>query len=183
MIERLLVHPTSLSFGRLLGSDSTSLYDLDGLEWWWSRQWWWWSIDDDWRSLAFTAPLTTTLQNVITADAADDLDEDARDAFTAEEVFELIRNLNDPEHPLTLEQLKVATVSWSPLSFECSTCGCRHSCHSIEYYLHSLRMYQWMMTRQWSRSASRPRSLIAGKPACIMMTCQCITSLEEPCLQ
>lgn len=37
-------------------------------------------------------------------------DEDARDAFTAEEVFELIRNLNDPEHPLTLEQLKVATV-------------------------------------------------------------------------
>lgn len=37
-------------------------------------------------------------------------DEEARDAFTAEEVFELIRNLNDPEHPLTLEQLKVATV-------------------------------------------------------------------------
>jgi len=37
-------------------------------------------------------------------------DEDARDAFTAEEVFELIRNLNDPEHPLTLEQLKVATL-------------------------------------------------------------------------
>jgi len=38
-------------------------------------------------------------------------DEDARDAITAEEVFELIRNLNDPEHPLTLEQLKVASVS------------------------------------------------------------------------
>lgn len=37
-------------------------------------------------------------------------DEEARDAFTSEEVFELIRNLNDPEHPLTLEQLKVATV-------------------------------------------------------------------------
>ncbi len=37
-------------------------------------------------------------------------DEEARDAFTGEEVFELIRNLNDPEHPLTLEQLKVATV-------------------------------------------------------------------------
>jgi hypothetical protein len=40
----------------------------------------------------------------------EDEDEEARDAFTAEEVFELIRNLNDPEHPLTLEQLKVATV-------------------------------------------------------------------------
>ncbi len=25
-------------------------------------------------------------------------------------VFELIRNINDPEHPLTLEQLKVVTV-------------------------------------------------------------------------
>lgn len=37
-------------------------------------------------------------------------EEETRDAFTAEEVFDLIRNLNDPEHPLTLEQLKVATV-------------------------------------------------------------------------
>jgi hypothetical protein len=34
-----------------------------------------------------------------------------RDVIDAAEVFELIRHVNDPEHPLTLEQLKVATVS------------------------------------------------------------------------
>lgn len=34
-------------------------------------------------------------------------DEDEREPFTPAEVFELIRNLNDPEHPLTLEQLNV----------------------------------------------------------------------------
>lgn len=33
-----------------------------------------------------------------------------RDAIDADEVFEMIRNINDPEHPLTLEQLKVVTV-------------------------------------------------------------------------
>ncbi len=43
-------------------------------------------------------------------EGADGWDEDERDAFTSEEVFELVRNLNDPEHPLTLEQLKVATL-------------------------------------------------------------------------
>lgn len=32
------------------------------------------------------------------------------DPFDALEVFEMIRHLNDPEHPLTLEQLKVATL-------------------------------------------------------------------------
>jgi metal-sulfur cluster biosynthetic enzyme len=34
-------------------------------------------------------------------------DENDRENFTPSEVFELIRNLNDPEHPLTLEQLNV----------------------------------------------------------------------------
>lgn len=38
------------------------------------------------------------------------IDESSRDSFSAEEVFELIRHLNDPEHPLTLEQLKVLTL-------------------------------------------------------------------------
>ena len=32
------------------------------------------------------------------------------DAFDALEVFQMIRHLNDPEHPLTLEQLNVASV-------------------------------------------------------------------------
>ncbi len=39
-----------------------------------------------------------------------DLDEDAPDAFDGLEVFELIRSINDPEHPLTLEQLNVAQL-------------------------------------------------------------------------
>jgi Iron-sulfur cluster assembly protein len=33
-----------------------------------------------------------------------------RDEIDAAEIFDLIRHVNDPEHPLTLEQLKVATV-------------------------------------------------------------------------
>jgi metal-sulfur cluster biosynthetic enzyme len=37
-------------------------------------------------------------------------DEDEREPFTAEEVFHYIRKLNDPEHPLTLEQLNVVNV-------------------------------------------------------------------------
>lgn len=34
----------------------------------------------------------------------------SRDVIDAEEVFEMIRYINDPEHPLTLEQLKVVSV-------------------------------------------------------------------------
>ena len=33
-----------------------------------------------------------------------------RDAITANEVFDIIRNIQDPEHPLTLEQLNVARL-------------------------------------------------------------------------
>lgn len=34
-----------------------------------------------------------------------------RDPVDAEEVFEIIRHVVDPEHPLTLEQLKIVKVS------------------------------------------------------------------------
>ncbi|CAM6054811.1 unnamed protein product [Sphagnum tenellum] len=34
-------------------------------------------------------------------------DESVVDPFDAEEIFDLIRHINDPEHPLTLEQLNV----------------------------------------------------------------------------
>ncbi|XP_037928845.1 MIP18 family protein galla-2 [Teleopsis dalmanni] len=34
-------------------------------------------------------------------------DENVVDPFDAREIFDLIRNINDPEHPLTLEQLHV----------------------------------------------------------------------------
>jgi len=36
-------------------------------------------------------------------------DETAREPFTSEEVFEIIRTLNDPEHPLTLQELNVVS--------------------------------------------------------------------------
>eukprot|EP00842_Homolaphlyctis_polyrhiza_P003336 jgi/Hompol1/4002/HPOL_001672-RA len=36
-----------------------------------------------------------------------DFDDSFADAIDAEEIFELIRSINDPEHPLTLEQLNV----------------------------------------------------------------------------
>ena len=40
----------------------------------------------------------------------DGMDELERDVVTPIEIFELIRHINDPEHPLTLEQLHVVTV-------------------------------------------------------------------------
>ncbi len=33
-----------------------------------------------------------------------------REPFDDEEVFDIIRGINDPEHPLTLEELQVTTV-------------------------------------------------------------------------
>mmetsp|Transcript_37216 Transcript_37216/g.54542 ORF Transcript_37216/g.54542 Transcript_37216/m.54542 type:complete len:170 (-) Transcript_37216:240-749(-) len=42
-------------------------------------------------------------------DISDLEDNEARDDFDSREVFEMIRHINDPEHPLTLEQLKVLT--------------------------------------------------------------------------
>ncbi|KAJ2725836.1 hypothetical protein GGI07_001043 [Coemansia sp. Benny D115] len=36
-----------------------------------------------------------------------DFDDSQRDPVDSDEVYELIRNINDPEHPLTLEQLHV----------------------------------------------------------------------------
>lgn len=38
-------------------------------------------------------------------------DDDAPEPIDELEVFEMIRHINDPEHPLTLEQLNVAMVS------------------------------------------------------------------------
>lgn len=44
-----------------------------------------------------------------------DIDDDSVDPFTVREVYNLIRHINDPEHPLTLEQLNV--VSTKLISF------------------------------------------------------------------
>ncbi|XP_026331684.1 MIP18 family protein galla-2 [Hyposmocoma kahamanoa] len=39
--------------------------------------------------------------------ATTDYDDDVADDFDSREIFDLIRNINDPEHPLTLEELRV----------------------------------------------------------------------------
>lgn len=44
-------------------------------------------------------------QNVISV-----IDEEKTDPLTSQEIFELLRYINDPEHPLTLEQLNVINV-------------------------------------------------------------------------
>ena len=38
-----------------------------------------------------------------------DWDDDVTDPVDVREIFDLIRDINDPEHPLTLEQLNVVT--------------------------------------------------------------------------
>lgn len=48
-----------------------------------------------------TPPGTTRLDNVVRK----------RDEIDSEEVFAIIRNIQDPEHPLTLEQLNVVNLS------------------------------------------------------------------------
>ncbi|KAJ3017333.1 UNVERIFIED_CONTAM: Mitotic spindle-associated MMXD complex subunit MIP18 [Siphonaria sp. JEL0065] len=54
-----------------------------------------------WQRLAKTAKLNS--------DAMDTDDKDV-ELIDEDEVFDLIRNINDPEHPLTLEQLNVAQL-------------------------------------------------------------------------
>lgn len=52
----------------------------------------------------------TSRKVVVEAMNLDYLDESVYDPVTPAEVFEMIRHLNDPEHPLTLEQLNVVSV-------------------------------------------------------------------------
>ncbi|XP_022114091.1 MIP18 family protein galla-2 [Pieris rapae] len=40
-----------------------------------------------------------------------DLDEELKDDFDQREIFDIIRNISDPEHPLTLEELRVVEES------------------------------------------------------------------------
>uniref|UniRef100_A0A182M2C6 MIP18 family-like domain-containing protein n=1 Tax=Anopheles culicifacies TaxID=139723 RepID=A0A182M2C6_9DIPT len=51
----------------------------------------------------------------------DDEDEDVVDPFDEREIFDLIRNINDPEHPLTLEELHVLEQSLIKVDNEKST--------------------------------------------------------------
>lgn len=53
------------------------------------------------------------------------IDEQTREVITAEEVFEHIRSINDPEHPLTLEQLNVVSTANVQVADEDSEVGVR----------------------------------------------------------
>jgi metal-sulfur cluster biosynthetic enzyme len=50
------------------------------------------------------------IDNINDLDNLDDVKELDRDIVTPQEVFEYIRHINDPEHPLSLEQLNVLNV-------------------------------------------------------------------------
>lgn len=50
----------------------------------------------------------TPLQPRVTT--IDENDPDVSDPFDSREVFDLVRDINDPEHPLTLEQLNVVEL-------------------------------------------------------------------------
>ncbi|GBG34443.1 MIP18 family protein CG7949 [Hondaea fermentalgiana] len=56
-------------------------------------------------------PTVYAVSRVERAASVDDIDdEDAPEPFDATEVFDLVRDIQDPEHPLTLEQLNVMEV-------------------------------------------------------------------------
>lgn len=55
-------------------------------------------------------------------DASRKKDTEERDPIDALEVYEMIRNINDPEHPLTLEQLKVVEPGLIVVDDDKSTC-------------------------------------------------------------
>lgn len=43
--------------------------------------------------------------------SASDFDDNEEDPFDSREIFDLIRNINDPEHPHSLEELNVVQLS------------------------------------------------------------------------
>jgi hypothetical protein len=55
-------------------------------------------------------PVVFDLSKALRRDEPENDDEGEPDAFDAMEIFDHIRHINDPEHPLTLEQLNVAQL-------------------------------------------------------------------------
>ncbi|KAI8322569.1 DUF59-domain-containing protein [Martensiomyces pterosporus] len=53
------------------------------------------------------APLVYQVESIARSIQESDFDDSIGDPIDSSEVYELIRNINDPEHPLTLEQLHV----------------------------------------------------------------------------
>ncbi|KAI3654617.1 hypothetical protein MP228_000671 [Amoeboaphelidium protococcarum] len=55
-------------------------------------------------------PLVNDVKGPFRQKSEDDMNPDVEDQIDSLEVFDLIRDINDPEHPLTLEQLNVVTL-------------------------------------------------------------------------
>jgi metal-sulfur cluster biosynthetic enzyme len=51
--------------------------------------------------------VSKVLQELNSVEAKEGEDAEVKEPFTAEEIFELIRGIRDPEHPLSLEELNV----------------------------------------------------------------------------
>lgn len=61
-------------------------------------------------NLHFTLPMFQPLTNGIANNDRKSTQAITHDPFDEEEVFDMIRSINDPEHPLTLEQLNVVNL-------------------------------------------------------------------------
>lgn len=70
-------------------------------------------IHKECRAIRFPSYSPASVKNSVThsSDADDSRDTNhSREEITSEEVFDIIRNIQDPEHPLTLEQLNVVRM-------------------------------------------------------------------------
>ncbi|KAI8369605.1 uncharacterized protein BYT42DRAFT_585062 [Radiomyces spectabilis] len=59
------------------------------------------------QTLLNANPTVYNLAKIERLDTAYELNDDVEDPIDSQEVFDLIRSISDPEHPLTLEQLNV----------------------------------------------------------------------------
>ena len=59
------------------------------------------------QNLINANPTVYNTKTLIRKETEAELDDDIEDPIDAQEVFDLIRSISDPEHPLTLEQLNV----------------------------------------------------------------------------
>ncbi|KAL0088304.1 hypothetical protein J3Q64DRAFT_1725017 [Phycomyces blakesleeanus] len=59
------------------------------------------------QTLINANPTVYNLTKASRRETADEYDDNIEDPIDAQEVFDLIRSISDPEHPLTLEQLNV----------------------------------------------------------------------------
>jgi len=60
--------------------------------------------------IIYSTAHTSSFTHLLHHQHADCMDEDSHEPWNEQEVFDIIRTINDPEHPLTLEQLNVTQL-------------------------------------------------------------------------